>query len=184
MQKWLKNKYPLILKYEYRIHTKWRCPWMQFVDVVTDLVHAKIATQSWIHLDHQNQQYPASNAVDGKLGTCSYTWKDSTSDFWWQVNLGAMYTVTGVVIINTDQPGTYDWRIIYFIIIIMIICMISIWLSRIRCWHSIWVPPCCAVGSFISRRVGVGGTCRRIGVADKAGSHSPAPTSRQSRYRQ
>ena len=37
--------------------------------------------------------------------------------------------------------------------------------SRFRWWRSIWVPLCCAVGCFISWRVG---------VANHAGSHRPA----------
>ena len=37
--------------------------------------------------------------------------------------------------------------------------------SRFKWWRSTWVPLCCAVGRFISRRVG---------VANNAGSHKPA----------
>ena len=42
--------------------------------------------------------------------------------------------------------------------------------SRLRWWRSIWVPLCCAVGRFISRRVG---------EANNAGSHREANIGRQ-----
>jgi len=68
-------------------------------------------------LNQTTQQYPgifglgfAFKAVDGKTvyipDNCAHTdWSSSTYEAWWKVDLGDLYTITGIKIYNRNRHG-------------------------------------------------------------------------------